>query len=327
MTDIGEMDWYLGMRCKRDATTGAFELTQTKYIDDCLTKFSDWLGSTRTRKTPMQANQVLQKWTESYNATLSEREEHIVQNFPYRQVIGSLLYISIWTRPDISFAIGKLSKFNNHPTMDAIHAAQWLLQYLRCTKQLGLSFIKGELKLSVYVDSSFADEVEDRRSTAGVIQFLGYTPIQWDSFVADNYTIPCSVAEAEYIAACEAGKMSMSNYNILVQLGFKQDKMFMFEDNEACIKIALQESSKRKTKHVELQVHYIRDLVKRGLIILIHIPTIIQLADIFTKALMEIAFCRHRPVILGAKPSGELEVFLKAKDQYNYSMNSDSAEN
>ena len=112
----------------------------------------------------------------------------------------------------------------------------------------------------------------------------------------------------------------MANRNLVTQLGYPQVKMFMFEDNKAAISMALQESSTRKTKHVELQVHYIRDLVKRGLVVMIHIPTRIQLADIFTKPLNEDAFNRHLSVILGALPSGDLEVYLRAKDNYNYSV-------
>ncbi len=82
----------------------------------------------------------------------------------------------------------------------------------------------------------------------------------------------------------------------------------MFEDNKACITIALQESSTRKTKHVELQVHHIRYLVKTGRINMIHITTNIQLADIFTKPLTDEVLPRHLPVILGGEPSGDLQV-------------------
>ena len=105
--------------------------------------------------------------------------------------------------------------------------------------------------------------------------------------------------------------------NILIQLGYHQDGMFMFEDNQACITIAMQEASSRKTKHVELQVHHIRDLIKSKRIVMIHIPTSIQLADIFTKPLNEETFNRHLNVILGEEPSGDLQVYLRAKDQYN----------
>jgi hypothetical protein len=321
MKDMGEMDWYLGMRCNRNKSDNSFTLNQTKYIEDILTKFDKWLGAERNRTLPMQPNQVLSKWTNTYNDGLTTKEEYMVENFPYRQVVGSVLYISIWTRPDISYTVGKLAKFNNHPTMEAIHAAQWLLQYMRCTKHMGLTFLKGDMRLSTYVDASFGDVVTDRRSTAGQITYLGKSPIQWDSFVCDNYTIPCSVAESEYIAASEAAKVMMSNRNLLTQLGFPQDTMVMFEDNKAAITIALQEASTRKTKHVELQVHYIRDLIKRGLIVMLHIPTRIQLADIFTKPVNEDTFYRHLNVILGEEPSGDLQVYLHAKDQYKISMN------
>jgi hypothetical protein len=321
MKDMGEMDWYLGMRCKRNKSNGSFTLDQSKYVEDVLTKFDVFIGADRTRTVPMQPNLILEPWTAEHDAGVTPKQEYLFNNFPYRQIIGSLLYISIWTRPDISYAVGKLGKFNNHPTMEAIYATQWLLQYMNGTKHLGLTFLEGDMKISTYVDSSFGDVVIDRRSTAGQITYLGKSPIQWDSFVCDNYTIPCSVAESEYIAASEAARVMMSNRNILIQLGFPQDQMFMFEDNKACITIALQESSNRKTKHVELQVHHIRDLVKTGRINMIHITTNIQLADIFTKPLTDEVFHRHLPVILGGEPSGDLQVYLRAKDDYNKMVN------
>ena len=94
----------------------------------------------------------------------------------------------------------------------------------------------------------------------------------------------------------------------------------MFEDNQACISIAMQESSKRKTKHVELQVHHIRDLLKSGRIVMVHITTNIQLADIFTKPLNEEVFNRHLSVILGNEPAGDLLLFLNSTKEYNKSV-------
>jgi hypothetical protein len=132
-----------------------------------------------------QPNLILESWTAEHNAGVKPtKQEYLFNNFPYRQIIGSLLYISIlWTRPDISYAVGKLGKFNNHPTIEAIYATQWLLQYMNGTKQLGLTFIEGDMKISTYVDSSFGDIVVDRRSAAGQISYLGKSPIQWDSSV------------------------------------------------------------------------------------------------------------------------------------------------
>ena len=279
-----------------------------------------WAGKRRHRNIPMEANLVLHKWTQEYDDSITPETTDLIRRFPYRQIIGSLLYISIWTRPDISYAIGKLTKFNNHPTAQAIYATQWLMQYLSSTKHFGLSFIAGDMRISTYVDSSFGDVVTDKRSTAGQITFLGKSPIQWDSFICDNYSVPCSVAEAEYLAASEAARVMLSNRNILIQLGFPQDQMFMFEDNQACISIAMQESSNRKTKHIELQVHHIRDLVKSGTIAMIHITTNIQLADIFTKPLNVEVFNRHLSVILGNAPTGDLLTFLTATKEFNCSV-------
>ena len=67
MKDMGEMDWYLGMRCKRNKSTGSFTLDQSKYVDDVLTKFNSWIGADRPRTVPMQPNLVLVKWTPEHD--------------------------------------------------------------------------------------------------------------------------------------------------------------------------------------------------------------------------------------------------------------------
>ncbi len=96
----------------------------------------------------------------------------------------------------------------------------------------------------------------------------------------------------------------MATNNLLVELNYPQHNVPLYEDNEACIKIALQESSKHKTKHVENKIHYIRYLIQKKIVDIIKINTQIQLADMFTKALGREVFLRHRDVLLGIPPSG-----------------------
>jgi len=311
MKDMGEMDWYLGMRYTRNTTTGIITLDQTKYAEDVLTKYQNYYSKNPYHTTPMEENLKLLPWSEASEAKLTEKCKMRIKNYPYRQVVGSLLYLAIWTRPDITYAVHLVAKHCVHPTLQAVDACGRILSYLSQTKQLGLEFHPGNMKLTTYVDSSYADVVEDRKSTGGMIQYLGYSPIYWETFVA-NTTTSLSTAEAEYVAAHVGGKEIMSSNNLLTEMKYPQHNVPLFEDNQACIAIALQESCKHKTKHIDNKIHYIRDLIQRKIVDMIYISTKIQLADIFTKALGKATFLKHRDVILGRPPSNELAVYLKS---------------
>jgi hypothetical protein len=160
-----------------------------------------------------------------------------------------------------------------------------------------------------------------------MIQFLGYSPIYWETFVA-NTTIPLSTAESEYVAAHVAGKEVMSTNNLLTEMNHPQQTTPIYEDNQACITIALQEASKHKTKHILTKVHYIRDLVQKKIVDIIYISTHLQLADIFTKALGKTLFLKHRDVILGRPPSDELAMYLASvQELYHYNRTNDEIDN
>jgi len=325
--DMGEMDWYLGMRYTRDPTTGIITLDQSKYAGDVLTRFKEWYKISPYYTTPMDENLKLHKWTEAYDATLSAKSKQYVKDYPYKQVVGSLLYLAIWTRPDITYAVHSVARHNAHPTLEAVHACSRILSYIYVTKSLGLTFYPGNRKLSTFVDSSFADIPGDNKSTGGMIQFLGYSPIYWETFVA-NTTIPLSTAESEYVAAHVAGKEVMSTNNLLTEMNHPQQTTPIYEDNQACITIALQEASKHKTKHILTKVHYIRDLVQKKIVDIIYISTHLQLADIFTKALGKTLFLKHRDVILGRPPSDELAMYLASvQELYHYNRTNDEIDN
>jgi hypothetical protein len=322
MKDMGEMDWYLGMRYTRNKNTGIITLDQTKYAEDVLLKYKGHYGKSPYDTTPMEENLKLLPWSEAYEAKLTAKSKLKIKNYPYRQVVGSLLYLAIWTRPDITYAVHLVAKHCVHPTLESVAACNKILSYISQTKQLGLEFHPGNMKLSTYVDSSFADVVENRKSTGGMIQYLGYSPIYWETFVA-NTTTSLSTAEAEYVAAHVAGKEIMSSNNLLTEMKYPQHNVPLFEDNQACIAIALQESCKHKTKHIDNKIHYIRDLIQKKIVDMIYISTKIQLADIFTKALGKATFLKHRDVILGRPPSNELAMYLKSVEEMERNSRTD----
>ena len=107
---MGEMNWYLGMRYDRNASTGTITLNQSKYAQDILDRFSRCYKDTAYKNTPMMVSLTLSRWSEEEDSKLSPDNISLVNKFPYRQVVGSLLYLSVWTRPDIQYAIISLAK-------------------------------------------------------------------------------------------------------------------------------------------------------------------------------------------------------------------------
>ena len=133
--DMGEMNWYLGMRFIRNKETNVFTLNQSKYAQDVLDRFAPHYRNSSYRAVPMMPGSNLSPWNENHYASLTMDQYNEVQNFPYRQVVGSLLYLAIWTRPDMAYAVNKVAKHSHNPTLEAVRACKWLLEYLNSTKE------------------------------------------------------------------------------------------------------------------------------------------------------------------------------------------------
>jgi len=146
------MDWYLGMRYNRDPISGVITLDQSKYAGDVLAKFKGLYKISAYYNTPMDENLKLPKWKEGYDDNLSAKSKAYIKSYPFRQVVGSLLYLAIWTRPNITYAVHLVAKHCVQPTLEAIHACNRILSYISLTRRLGLTFYPGNLKLTTFLD-------------------------------------------------------------------------------------------------------------------------------------------------------------------------------
>ena len=308
--DMGEMDWYLGMRYTRCNDTGMITLDQSKYAQDILDRFTGYYKPHAYRDIPMMGNSVLPIWTNEYNEKLTEEQLVQISSFPYRQVVGSLLYLAVWTRPDLQYAVITVAKHSHHPTLESISACKWLLEYLNCTKDRSLQFHKGNNTLSGFVDSSFGDDLETRKSTCGNIIYLGTSPISWESFIPKT-TVALSTAEAEYTAAHYCAKNMCAHNNFLTELGYPQDNILIFEDSQSAIHMAIQVASTHRTKHIAIHIHHLRDLIEKRFIDLVYISTDIQIADILTKPLPYQKFSQHMDQLFGIPPTKQLKEYLR----------------
>uniref|UniRef100_A0A1Y1M7S3 Reverse transcriptase Ty1/copia-type domain-containing protein n=1 Tax=Photinus pyralis TaxID=7054 RepID=A0A1Y1M7S3_PHOPY len=215
------------------------------------------------------------------------------ENLPYRQLVGHLMYIMLGSRPDLCFAITYFSQFQNNFNREHWVYLKNVLKYLKSTENYALKFEKSTDKttnsvFSAFVDADFASDITDRKSISGYCIKMFGNIIFWKS--KKQVTVALSSCEAEYVALANC----VMECNFLSQLlneisNYSIYPINIYEDNQSCIKMAETLETKR-TKHIDVKHHYIRDCIDKNKIVLNYIPTNEQEADIFTKGLPTVKF-------------------------------------
>ena len=190
----------------------------------------------------------------------TEEEREFMAKVPYALAIGSLMYTMVYTRPNIGYAVGVVSKFMSNPSKAHWEAVKWILRYLRGTIEKCLYFGEGELKVQGYVDADFGGEVDHRRSTTGYMFTVGNTIVSWMSRLQKTMTL--STTEAKYVAMTEAIKEMIWLHGLLTELGFKQEKNVLYSDSQSAIHLAKNSAFHSRTKHIGLRYHFIRSLLE-----------------------------------------------------------------
>jgi hypothetical protein len=212
-----------------------------------------------------------------------------IRKFPYRELIGSALQVSRWTRCDVSFAVSTLARFNNNPTIKAIKALRHLWKYLYTTSKKKLVYelspdhqING--RMFTYTDSDWAGDRISRRSTSGWMTFLGRCLINWDANL-QSYVAQSS-AEAELAGFNKGGNESVFLQNFFIESDLMPEAQHAtesFVDNQACISITQNPVLHKRTKHIEIPLFRCRELAAEGRIIPVNLPSELNPSDILTK--------------------------------------------
>ncbi|KAM2399221.1 hypothetical protein ACFXTH_035810 [Malus domestica] len=166
MKDLGPFHYFLGIQIVQNKD-GLF-LSQDKYVTDLLTK-SDMLLSKPCATPCLPYNRLLSNDGKPYNNPTM-----------YKRLVGALQYLT-FTRPDIAFAVHQVCQFMQRPMDSHFMAVKRILRYLKATRGCGIQYIRGSLDLTAYSDANWAGDPNDRRSTTGMVVFLGSNPISWMS--------------------------------------------------------------------------------------------------------------------------------------------------
>jgi hypothetical protein len=285
MTQLGEPKWFLGIHILRDRRNRTIWLTQDAYIDKVAHKFSIQLEG-KVPATPMGLEELLKSETQATKKSIEV----------YQQKVGSILFAAISTRPDVAFAVSRLSRHNLNPSDVHHRAADRVVQYLYSTRsfalRLGNNTQQNSKPIETFIgssDASFADNTEDRKSSQGYVLRLYGGPIAWKA--SKQTTVTTSSTEAELVAASEAAKEMIAAGRLLNSLQIKLDEPLQLEiDNKQTIRLLVEESAKLTTqlRHVDIYQHWLRQQVQNSQIKVRWVESKDMVADGMTKALPKV---------------------------------------
>ena len=311
--DLGEMKKILGIQITRNRKARTLRMDQTHYLHDVLERLNMRQDKHKATDLPMNGYDALRP---------AEPEDVRINQHEYQQAIGSLMYAAIHTRPDIAFALNRLSQYLSDPAEHHGHALKKLMRYVRSTIDLGITYgVSGSMELVGYSDSDYASDRLDRKSILAYIYMLGGGPVSWMS--RKQKSVATSTTEAEYMALSTCAKEGLwisqvlKDMNLTKYLGISHSRVDILEkvthqsvsptqlkgDNQASLMLVKDAHIHERSKHIDVAYHHIRDLHKKNQISVNFVPSQDMVADGLTKPLPRQNFKRFIEQ-LGLESSG-----------------------
>jgi len=269
---------FIGLQIYRDRPKREIFVNQSFYINRIIERFN--MSEAKTASTPFDYTQRLGK------VGAPDGKKHIIVDVPYREAIGSLLYASQGSRPDISFAVSFLSRFCSEPTLAHWRAVKRVMQYLKDKPNLGLHYSKSgkENQIVAFADADHAMDIDTRHSTTGYVVLLNGGPIVWRT--KKQSIIAASTTEAEFVAASVACREILWARQLMSEIGREQcEPTNLYVDNQSAICLISNQQLHEKTKHIQIKYLLVQEAQEKGWIKVQYVRSDEQKADMFTKGL------------------------------------------
>jgi hypothetical protein len=293
----GNLTSYLNIGISHDRVKKTVSMSQERYIEEMIEEYQ--IPKDPSIRTPMQENLKLPATEEEMS---TPRQLQYVANFPYRKLIGVIIYLNVCTRPTISYAISVLAQFNAKPTFLACKALLWLCKFLYNTKsdKLTLGGVSTPV-ITSFCDSDWGGCVNTRYSRSGHVVFIGNGPVVWYSKRQTN--VAQSSAEAEFIAkapCCQNSNFVRRVINCANIPGIRfRLASGLWSDNQSSIAIALNPVLHNRTKHIAIKYQYVNECVQNGSVVIDFVRSKDNYSDMFTKPVGPILFTSHSEYVMG----------------------------
>lgn len=274
--DKGPVSHFLGLEVNYDREKGIMKIGQTKFAQKILSKFN--MLNCNTTSIPINPQLTLMQDT----GDCSDK--------PYRELIGSIMYLMLGTRPDLSFCIHYFSRYQNNYSDELWIYLKNVLKYIKGSVNLGLVYKRSnqESMLTCFCDSDWASDKTDRKSVSGYLFYLYDNLLLWST--KKQNCVSLSTTESELVALCSALTEGLWVQKVLKDLGVNISKFIVWEDNMGCINIIKNPSNNRRVKHIDLKYHFISEQVANEKLEIKYIDSKHQVADILTKGLNKYQF-------------------------------------
>ncbi|XP_041011288.1 uncharacterized mitochondrial protein AtMg00810-like [Juglans microcarpa x Juglans regia] len=276
--DLGSLSYFIGLEAT--PTSGGLFLSQTKYARDILVRAQ--LLDCKPVTTPMVVAQRLSSDGSPFtDVTL------------YSSLVGALQYLTI-TRPDITHSVNSVSQYLHAPTNDHFQAVKRILRYIKGTLHFGLTFTaSSSTGIVAYSDADWAGYPDTRRSTTGYSIYLGDNLVSWSA--KKQPTVSRSSCESEYRAlAVTATEVLWLTHLLRDHHVPTTHRPLLLCDNKSAVFLSSNPVSHKRSKHIDLDYHFLWELVVSGTINTQHVPSNLQVADIFTKSVSRSLFVFFR---------------------------------
>jgi hypothetical protein len=340
MKDLNNLSYLLGMKITRNRELRTLTIDHVSYLKELLSKFN--LSLCKPRSTPAEISAKLGEEEEKQGKEDGGKKEEVSEVIKqlFSTGVGALSYVSLSTRPDISYMVNVLSRFMSFPTHAAFVGLKHLLRYISGSVSLQLTYTATapplpsapapqsnsfkstgtdsattgssiyppssscfpSMNITCYCDASWGN-CPDKRSVTGYCIKLNNDTISWAC--QRQATISLSTMEAEFYSITAAIQEIMYLSNLLRELRVPIGKVVLYSDNQAAIALSEHDTNHRRSKHISMRKFFIREKIEQGIVQIKWIPTYNMIADIFTKNVSKNILIKMRNIIFNQKNNQE----------------------